>query len=196
MPRSAEADRFQIIVRLDHFDQPVLGRPVAPVGVGVVTFHQFLEPRLNLLRRSAHLEPERAERLALGIADRTLLLALLLLIAQAFAKQPERIGAGAAQIGPRPALAGAHLPGRAMTGERVLLIGQHGVVFHAGEKIIRLIVFARVREAEVPIVLVILLALGRAVGSDVLASRPFARRAAGFLAAILVRFDADFIEKR
>ena len=43
---------------------------VAAVGVGVVALHQELEPGLDLGRRGVDLEPERVERLALGIADR------------------------------------------------------------------------------------------------------------------------------
>ena len=84
--------------------QPVLGRAVAAIGVGVVALHQFLEARLDLRRRGVDLEPERVERLALGIADRARLRrAPARSRAQALAEQSERIGAGSPrEIRPRP----------------------------------------------------------------------------------------------
>src|SRR5438105_12055498 len=68
-PTLPEADRFEIIIGLDDFAQPVLGRAVAAIGVGVVTLDQGLEAGLDLLDAGVGLEPERIERLALGIAD-------------------------------------------------------------------------------------------------------------------------------
>ena len=61
---------FEIIVRLDDLAQAILQRAVAAIGVGMVALHQFLEARLDLGRGRVDLQPERVERLALGIANR------------------------------------------------------------------------------------------------------------------------------
>ena len=81
-----------------------------------------------------------------------------------------------------------------MAGQGVLLKRQHSRIVHAGKKIVRLIVFAGVLEAVVPIFLIGAAALGRLVGRLFLAAMPFARRPTGLGAAVLIRFDADFIE--
>src|SRR3954452_20535680 len=65
---SAELRRLEIIVRLDHRDEVILSRAVAPVCIGVMTLHEFLEARLDLGRLRIDLEPQRVEGLALGIA--------------------------------------------------------------------------------------------------------------------------------
>ena len=82
-----------------------------------------------------------------------------------------------------------------MAGERVLLVGHHGRVAHAGEEIVRLIVFAHVIEAETPIILFAAAALGRTMRRLFLAAVPFAAGPAGLWTAILFRLDADAIEK-
>src|ERR1700690_2922711 len=197
--RSAEAGRFQVVVRLNDLDQPILGRAIAAIGVGMKLLHQFLEAHLHLVRGGADVEPEPIERLAFGVADRRGgLRARLLLAAQAFAEQAERIAAAAdaAKIRPRMRLAGSHLPGRAVAGNGVLLIGHHRGVVHALEEIVRLIVLPHVLETEAPVILLVLASLGRAVTGLLLAARPLASRPAGFRPAILARFDADAIKKR
>ena len=73
------------------------------------------------------------------------------------AEHAERIG-GAVEI-PRPPLAllgagvGAHLPGRTMAGQRILLVARDGVGIHALEEIVVLVVFADVIETEVKVLL-------------------------------------------
>ena len=42
-PGSAEADRFQVVVRLDDLDQPILGRAIAAIGVGMGRFTSSLK---------------------------------------------------------------------------------------------------------------------------------------------------------
>ena len=118
-------------------------------------------------------------------------------VAQTVAEQAERIAGSteAAQVRPRVALAGSHLPGRAVAGDGVLLVGHHRGVVHALEEIVILIVLPHVPEAEAPRILLVFAALGRAVGGFLFAARPLASRPAGFYPAILARFDADFIEK-
>src|SRR5262249_44150103 len=98
------------------------------------------------------------------------------------------------------AAVGAHLPGRAMAGQRVLLIARDVFRIHALEEVIRLIVFADVIEAEVPIITRILTAFRSAVRALVLASRPLAgdRLLAGLCLALrthLGRLDANGVEE-
>jgi hypothetical protein len=57
-----------------------------------------------------------------------------------------------------------------------LLVTRDGVRVHPGEEIVGLVVFTNMVEAEVPIFARIVAALGRAMGTLVLAIRPFARR--------------------
>ena len=57
---------------------------------------------------------------------------------------PARLGASAGGVD-------AHGPGRAVADDRILLVGRHGGVRHAGEIIVRGVVFAHVVEAEAPI---------------------------------------------
>src|ERR1019366_5638344 len=68
-----------------------------------------------------------------------------------------RLGAALAVLG---AGIGAHLPGRTMAGQRILLVARHRIRIHAGEEIIGLVAFADVVEAEVPVLLVVGPALG------------------------------------
>ena len=60
---------------------------------------------------------------------------------------------------------------------RVLLILGDGVVAHAGEEIVGMVVFAHVLEAEAPVFLLAQPALGRAMGRPRVAARPLADRA-------------------
>ena len=91
--RLRESHRFQVVVGLDDLDQPLLGGAVAAIGVRVELFHQRLEANFHLLRGGADIEAEPVERLALGVADLPGLGFRLLLGAQAFAEDLERIGA-------------------------------------------------------------------------------------------------------
>src|SRR5262249_7753563 len=65
--RSAEADRFEIIIGLDDLAQPIFRGAISAIGVGMMPLHQRLEPSLDLLCGGIGLEPERIERLALCI---------------------------------------------------------------------------------------------------------------------------------
>src|ERR1041384_7742108 len=76
----------------------------------------------------------------------------------------------------RVAGCGAHLPGRAMTGHRVLLILHHGVFAHAGEVIVGMVVLADVLEAEAPVLVLPRTTLRRAMRRRVAAAFPLAAR--------------------
>src|SRR4029077_16986458 len=116
----------------------------------------------------------------------------------------ERIG-GTLEIGLRASLAflaavGAHLPGRAVAGQRILLVARHRIGIHALEEVIGLVVLADVIETEVEILPRILATLGRTVRPLVLATRPFAHggffpRLRLLLRAQLVGLDANGVEE-
>src|SRR6185437_8402777 len=101
-----------------------------------------------------------------------------------------------ARIRPHCSLACSHLPGGAVTGERVLLERHHGRIAHACKEIVRLVVFAHVIEAEAPIILFAAAALGCAVCGLFLAPMPLAAGPADLRTAVLLRLDADAIKKR
>src|SRR4029077_5313932 len=88
-----------------------------------------------------------------------------------------------------------HLPGGAMAGDGFLLILRDRVVAHAGEEIVRLVVFAHVLKTEAPIFALAQAALGGAVGRTFAATRPVAARPAGLRAAILAGLDPDAVEQ-
>src|ERR1700720_2872396 len=136
----------------------------------MVLLHQRLVFRLDGLERCVGAEPHHLQRLALGV-EYFPGFALGLAGAPAwtrppataaveFAEHAERIGR-AFQIGLGAALAllgagvGAHLPGRTMAGQRILLVTRNRVRIHALEEIIGLIVFADMIETEVPVLLVV-----------------------------------------
>src|SRR3954464_3514461 len=58
---------FEIIIRLDDFDQAIFGGAVATIGVGMVLLHQRLVFRLDGLERRIGAEPHHLQRLALGV---------------------------------------------------------------------------------------------------------------------------------
>src|SRR3981081_2263171 len=205
---------FEVIVGFDDLDQPVLGRAVAAIGVGMMLLHQRLVFRLHRFQRRIAAQAHHLQRLALGIEH---LAGFRLGLFRAgtrtwppaaaaveLAEHRERIG-GAVQIslgGLAFALGavGAHLPGRAMAGQRVLLVARDGIGVHAGEEIIRLVVLADMVQAEVPVFLVVGAALGGAVLPLVLAVGPLAQngllaRAGLLLRALLVGLDADAVEE-
>src|SRR5205085_12681617 len=70
----------------------------------------------------------------------------------------------------------AHLPGRAMTDHRVLLVLQDRVLAHAGKIIVGLVVGAHVIEAEAPVFPLMHPPLRRAVRRHQAASRMIAHR--------------------
>src|SRR5689334_19109149 len=164
----------------------------------MVAFHQLLETHFHLLRGRTDIEAERVESLPFRVADRARFRARLLFRANAFAEQPEwiRVRSERTQVRPHCSLAGSHLPRRAVTGKRILLVGRHGRIAHACEEIVRLVVFAHVIKTETPVVLFTTTALGRAVRGLFLAAVPLAAGPAGLRTAILLRFDADAIKKR
>src|SRR3984885_4075391 len=207
--------RLEIIIALGHLDRATLGRAVPAIGVGMVLLHQRLVFGLDGFERRIGAEPHHLQRLTLGVED---LSGLDLGFAGSAAgtrppaaaavelgEHTERIGSGF-EVGLRTALAllgagvGAHLPGRAVAGQRILLVARDRVGIHAGEEIVGLVVFADVVETEVPVLLVVGPALGRAVRALVLAFRPFAHggglaRRRLLLRTQLVGLDADGVEE-
>src|SRR5881396_2096948 len=67
-PESAPAYGLQIVVGLNDVPQLVLAGAIAAVRVGMMTFHQDLEPRLDIGGARARFQSEHVERLAFGIA--------------------------------------------------------------------------------------------------------------------------------
>ncbi len=203
--RSAVADRLEVVVGLDDFAQLVLGRAVAAVRIRMMALHQRLEPCLHILGRRVGIEPERVERLALGVAHAARLrpLGTAARAATEVAKYAERIdGVGEFRLEARrmracgrPPAVHAHLPGRTMPDHRVLLIARDVVGAHPGEEIIAVIVLPHVLKAEPPILALAVAPFRRAVASRRLAIRPFAGRRLGAHAAILIGLDPNTIKK-
>src|SRR5580704_1378545 len=181
----------------------------------MVLLDQRLVFRLDGFQRRIRAQPHHLQRLALGVEDlpgldlglagRAARTRPPAAAAVEFREHAERIGGGF-EIGLRAALAllgagiGAHLPGRAMAGQRILLVARDRIGIHAGEEIIGLVVFADVIETEVPVLLVVGPALGRAVRPLVLAFRPFAHggglaRRGLLLRTQLVGLDAYGVEE-
>src|SRR3984885_2832739 len=170
----------------------------------MMPFHQGLELGLYVGAAGVVLKPERLERAALGIENLAALgrgLCMAALAGAALAEQRERVVAGkaVAKIARRAAstLAAdrAHLPGRPMAGHRVLLIFRDGIVAHAGKEVVRIVVFADVFEAELPIFVGALTAFRCTVRRRARASRPVAGRKLGAQPAVQIRFDANSIEQ-
>src|SRR5262249_52400138 len=205
----AEAHRLEILVGLNDLPQPLFRRAVAAIGIRVVAFHQHLEPQLDIGRGRAGVEPEGIERTPLGVADDT-----GLTLAQAVAagtvrgrakvpKQVERV-VGALQIRLEPCRIGAagraaavhaHFPGGTMADHRLLLVAGDVVVAHSCKEIVRMVVFAHMAEAEAPVLILAIAALGSAVGRSPAAARPFTARMLGAQPAILVRLDPNAVEQ-
>src|ERR1700744_6216317 len=171
----------------------------------MVLLDQRLVLGLDVVERGIGAEPHHLQRLALGV-EHFPGFALGLgagpwtrppaATAVEFAEHAEGIGS-AFQIGFGTALAllgtgvGAHLPGRTMTGQRILLIARDRIRIHALEEIVGLIVFADMVEAEMPIFPRVLPAFRRAMRSLVLALGPFAHR--GFFARLCLLLRAQFV---
>src|SRR5205085_689960 len=159
-------------VGLNDVPQLVLAGPVAAVGVGMMTFHQNLEPRLDIAGARARFQPEHVERLAFGIAHDAALgrMALLEPRSPAVLEQSERIvrvelPIGVLGAGRRGALAvDPDLPGWTMAGDGFLLVPGDRVFAHSGKKIVRMIVLAHVMQAEAPIFALAQPTLRRAMG--------------------------------
>src|SRR6202047_220560 len=89
----------------------------------------------------------------------------------------------------------AHFPGRAMTGDRILLVFGDRIVAHPGEEIVRVVVLAHMAEAEPPMLVLALPALGGAVRGGGIAAWPFASRQIAAQPAILVGLYPDAVEQ-
>src|SRR5262249_42194340 len=137
---------------------------IATVGIGMMAFHQRLESGLDLMRRGVRLQAERIERPALGIADRTYLCrsSIGTLRTKRSAHLPEHVERiiRAAALGMEarsrgggrwPPAAHAHLPGRPVSDDRLLLIAGNVVGAHAGEEIVSVVVLTHVSETEMPV---------------------------------------------
>jgi hypothetical protein len=149
----------------------------------------------------AVLQAEFMQRLALGIANGTGLrldpLGLrppIRAAAAQLAKHIERVARTLwAEIGPPRAIAGPHLPGWTMAGDGVLLIFRNGILAHAGEVIVGVVVFAHVLETEPPILVLAQPSLGGAVRRLIAAALPVTRRAIRAQTAVLRGLDPDTI---
>src|SRR4029079_2159748 len=138
---SDEASLLQIVISLDDFAQLVLGPFVPPVGVGVVSFHQFLEPGLDLETLGGGRQIEGLERFQLQRPERPARLAgtgsapgeKLVRIAKATAVSAGVDYAVPGAVGPG---IGTHFPGRTVAGEAVLLVGLDLGIAHAGEVVV------------------------------------------------------------
>ena len=168
-------------------------------------FHQRLEGGAHIRLSGIVLQTEIMQRLALGVADHA-----AFRLRRLGARPPAPTGllehvegiiraveAGVA----RPPLhrlvdraVHADFPGRPMTVDRILLITRDRVVAHAGEEIVRLVILAHMREAEVPVFLFPLPALRRAMRGPGLASLPVAGRTIDALALLRIGLDPDAIE--
>src|SRR3954463_2596114 len=169
----------------------------------MMTLHQSLEFRLDFDRRSFPFDPQHIARLALGIVDDPGLAAALMFAVGARAELSEqtegivgRSGAEPRRMRPRRRLAAVHtnLPGRAMAGRGVLLVFGDGIVAHSGEKVVSGVVLAHMAEAEPPVFVLAVAALGCAMRRRSLAARPFANGMLGPQPPILVGLDPDTVE--
>src|SRR5215467_10979043 len=173
----------------------------------MMTLHQLFEPRLNLGTHGIDLKPQGIKRFALRIADGPALRFRLVRLCSGarrtaeFAKHAKRIVRGAVafensaalQARRSPATCAPDLPGRPMAGYGILLITGDRVFAHPGKKIVGLIVFAHVFETETPILA--RAALRRAVRGALRAARPITGRPFGAQPPVLIRLDANAIEK-
>src|SRR6202044_2875567 len=178
---SAEARGLEVIIGLDDLPKRVFGTAVAAIGVGMMALYQHLEPSLDIGSFCVGFKAEHVEGAALGMEN----LApprrrpRMAGPAAGLAQHGERVGgfplggAKAAAGAPgRRALAAdrAHFPGRTVAGDGLLLILRDRVVAHSGEKIVGIVVFAHVLEAEPPILAGLQPAFGRAMGRRRLAA--------------------------
>src|SRR5260221_14212309 len=66
--KSTVSGLLEVAIGLDVFPQFIFRGAITAIGVGMVAFHQLLEPRLDVRTGRAILQPERVKRLALGVA--------------------------------------------------------------------------------------------------------------------------------
>src|SRR5206468_1749350 len=95
----------------------------------------------------------------------------------------------------RTAAVHAHLPGRTMADDRVLLVARDVVGGHPGEEIVGVVVLTHVIEAEAPVFVVAGAPLGRPIDRGAVAARPFTARVLGPQPAIPVGLDPDAVEQ-
>src|SRR5690348_3700861 len=128
----------------------------------MMALHQLLEAGLDLRPLGVGLKAHDVEGLALGIAHGAALglaarpsapgsraeLAehLERIVSLAVAREEPADGRFPRTLSPQH----AHLPGRAVADDRVLLIARDRLVAHAGKEIIGVVVFADMIEAEAP----------------------------------------------
>jgi hypothetical protein len=202
---SAGSDLFEIIIGLDDLPQLVFRGTVTAVRVGMVTFHQFLESRLDLRPRRRLLQSESVQGLALSIEDGSPPFRLGASPVRArcaeLTQDIERIRRSPAFI-KKPANSSfrtfltahrSHTPSRQVSREGVLLISRHRVIAHAGEVIIGLVVFADMGETEFPVFVFPIAPFRRAVACLLSTVRPVAARPFGLQPAVLGRLDPDAI---
>src|SRR5262249_20896585 len=149
-------------------------------------------------RRRIDLEPERVEGLALGIVDRARFrLGALGARASAteLAHHVEWIDRNLAALEPVGRTVDAHFPGRAVAGDGILLVARDGLLAHAGEVIVRLVILAHVLEAELPILALAHPAFRRAMGSAIGAAGPIASRHLGARARLFDGLHPDPVEQ-
>src|SRR6266852_4302571 len=203
---STASGLLEVVIGFDDFSQLVFRGAVTAIGIGMMAFHQFLESRLNFRAGRALLQPERMKRLALGVAHRPPL---------SLGARLCRTGTGVAELAQdiervrrthalleKPAdpslcaLVAAdhpHAPGRQVPGERVLLKPRYRIIAHASEKIVGLVVFTDVTEAEAPVFVLAISTFRRPVARRLGAVRPVAARALGLQPAVLAGLDPDAI---
>src|ERR1700686_2053861 len=153
----------------------------------MMALYQHLEPGLDIGPLGIGFKAEHVEGAALGIENLATLRRRPRMagLRAGLAEHGERVrrfplggakGAAGAP-GSRTLTADrAHFPGRTVAGDGFLLIKRHGIVGHAGEIIVGIVVFAHVLEAEPPILVGLQPALWRAMSRRRLAARPLAWR--------------------
>src|SRR5208282_5949484 len=205
--RSAETGGLQVIIGLNDLPKPIFRTPVAAVGVGMMPLYQGLELSLDIGPFGVGFKAEHVEGAALRIENLAALGRGPRMAGPGgagLAEQRERVlggPAGGAGFGPTApgvtafAADRAHFPGRTVAGNGLLLIFRDCVLAHAGEKIVRIVVFAHVFEAELPILAGAQPALRRPMGGRCVATRPLAGRKLRAQPAVLVGLDPDAIKE-
>src|ERR1700719_3206742 len=207
--KSTESGLLEVAIGLDDFAQLIFRGAITAIGVGMVAFHQLLEPRLDVRTGRAILQPERVKRLAFCVAHgaplglgarlcrtgaRTAELpqdAETILETETFVKRSTGLSLGTALAADHP-----DPPSRKMSGERVLLKARNRVVAHAIKKIIGLIVFAGMLQAEPPVFAFAIAALRRPVARRLRAVRPVTAWLIGPQPPIFAGLDPDAIIQR
>src|ERR1700726_4010797 len=207
--KSTESGLLEVAIGLDDFPQLIFRGAITAIGIGMVALHQLLEPRLDVRTGRAILQPERVKCLALGVAHgaplglgarlcrtgaRTAALPRdvgSVLETETLVKRPTGLSLGTPLGAPHP-----DPPSRKMSGERVLLKARNRVVAHAVKKIIGLIVFAGMLQAESPVFAFAIAALRRPVARRLRAIRPVTAWPLGPQPPIFAGLDPDAIIQR